>query len=34
MITPEIIKEASRNLRQNMTEAEKVLWEKIRAKRL
>ena len=34
MITPEIIKEASRNLRQNMTEAEKNLWEKIRAKRL
>jgi very-short-patch-repair endonuclease len=34
MITPEIIKETARKLRQNMTEAEKILWEKIRAKRL
>ena len=34
MITPEIIKETSRKLRQNMTEAEKILWEKLRAKKL
>lgn len=30
---PDIIKEVSRKLRKNMTEAEKVLWEKLRAKR-
>jgi len=34
MITPEIIKETSRKLRQNMTEAEKLLWDKIRSKKL
>jgi len=34
MITPEIIKETARKLRQNMTDAEKILWEKIRAKKL
>ena len=31
---PDIIKEASRNLRKNMTEAEKLLWKELRAKRL
>ena len=34
MITPEIIKEIARKLRQNMTDSEKILWEKIRAKKL
>ena len=34
MITPEIIKETARKLRQNMTDTEKILWEKIRAKKL
>jgi very-short-patch-repair endonuclease len=29
-----IIKEASRKLRKNMTEAEKILWKELRAKRL
>jgi len=31
---PDVIKIASRDLRKNMTEAEKILWEKLRAKRL
>ena len=31
---PDIIKETSRNLRKNMTEAEKLLWKELRAKRL
>ena len=34
MTTPEIIKETSRKLRQEMTPAEKILWEKLRAKRI
>jgi len=34
MITPDIIKETARKLRQNMTEAEKILWKEIRAKNL
>ena len=34
MITPEIIKETSRKLRQNMTDAEIILWKKLRAKKL
>jgi len=31
---PDIIKETARNLRQNMTEVEKRLWKKIRAKKV
>ena len=31
---PDIIKEASRNLRANMTEAEKVLWDEIKDKKV
>ena len=34
MWTSNIIKETARKLRQNMTEAEKILWDKLRAKRL
>ncbi|MDQ7009097.1 MAG: DUF559 domain-containing protein [Candidatus Gracilibacteria bacterium] len=34
MITPEIIKETARKLRQNLTPAEKILWEKIRANKI
>jgi len=30
MNTPDIIKQAARDLRKNMTPAEKFLWEKIR----
>lgn len=30
---PDIIKEASRNLRKNMTESENILWTKLRAQR-
>jgi len=32
MNTPDIIKEASRNLRKNMTESEKVIWDILRKK--
>ena len=31
---PEIIKEASRNLRKNMTESEKIIWNEINKKKL
>ena len=31
---PDIIKNASRNLRKNMTVAEKLLWEKLKARKL
>ena len=31
---PDVIKEASKNLRRNMTESEKILWEKLKAKKL
>jgi very-short-patch-repair endonuclease len=31
---PDIIKEASRNLRANMTEAEKVLWDEIKDRKV
>ena len=31
---PDIIKNASRNLRKNMTLAEKLLWEKLKARKL
>ena len=31
---PDIIKEISRRLRKNMTPAEKILWEEIRAKKI
>ena len=31
---PDIIKEVSRNLRKNMTESEKILWDKLKAKKL
>jgi very-short-patch-repair endonuclease len=34
MKTPDIIIETSRKLRKNMTEAEKVLWEDIRKKKI
>jgi len=30
MKVPEIIKESARNLRKNMTDSEKILWENIR----
>jgi very-short-patch-repair endonuclease len=30
---PDIIKNASRDLRKNMTNSEKLLWEKLRAKK-
>jgi len=30
---PDIIKEASRELRKNITNSERILWEKLRAKR-
>ncbi len=30
---PDIIKEASRKLRKNMTKSEEILWDKLRAKR-
>ena len=33
-IIPNIIKEASRKLRKNMTNAEKLLWNELRAKKL
>ncbi len=33
-IIPDIIKEASRKLRKNMTNAEKLLWNELRAKKL
>ena len=33
-VLPDIIKEISRKLRKEMTQAEKILWEKLRAKRL
>ncbi len=33
MKTPDAIKQVARELRKNMTPAEKVLWEKLRAKR-
>ena len=31
---PDIIKEASRSLRKNMTETEKILWEELKARKL
>ena len=31
---PDIIKEISRNLRQNMTESEKILWGRLKARKL
>lgn len=34
MWIPNVIKEISRKLRQNMTESENILWGKLRAKRL
>lgn len=34
MNTPEIIKEAARNLRKNMTESEKIIWNILRKKEL
>ena len=34
MWIPNVIKEISRKLRQDMTESEWILWEKLRAKRL
>jgi len=34
MIIPDVIKEISRKLRQDMTPAEKILWEKLRAKKI
>ena len=34
MTIPDIIKETSRKLRQDMTEVEKILWKKLRAKNL
>jgi very-short-patch-repair endonuclease len=31
---PDILKNASRELRKNMTEAENILWNQLRAKKL
>lgn len=33
MRTPDTIKEAARKLRQQMTPAERIFWEKVKAKR-